>query len=711
MNKSQIIEKTISFYEKAFSVNDTGKDFLYSHRIRRSSIFDKFRLGYSDGSIIEALPKKGKIINDLQNLGILSKDRDFFHDCLTVPIIDQDNNTINIAGIDIKTMEEKFLFPDQCKLFNLPILNTYSEIYQTKNIMDLFSLETTGIYNVVAGEENIRIKGIKVTRIDTDINEMLKKDGEDGIRAFMSLQNGDDDKHSDSTETIKPANDGFIIQYGLRKYEIIGIEKIKHNLKATVKVSKAGKIHVDTINFYSSKARRQFQQEICGVFEELPHCIEQDLNKLLKLCEKHHSAGNENPAGFYRASISEHDEKEARKFGESENIIDEILEDYGKIGFVGKSEDPNKLLCYLAATSRLMGKCNVLSVITLSSSGAGKSKLQDSTLSLMPSEDVVKLTNLSGKALFYKERSSLKNKILALEECRATNREADYAIRTLISSGQLISEVTVRDISNGKMTTQQNVIDAGCTSVFFTSTNPEQNAETASRFFVIGINESSEQTREILDHQMHQFSLHGLADNAQSERIKNKHRTFQRLLQKLKVVNPFKISFADTRLQARRLFPQILNLINSVCFLRQMQKKIKKYNSIEYVEVDKKDVSIALDLAKHILSKSINELSLPSQDLLKEIDGYLEKRRTEIIRIHSDQSISKSNISFTRKELKRAIGWSNTRLHLYLKELQLHEYVILESGSRNTLQHYRLLYDADGRFTWLNNIPKMIKVE
>ena len=142
-----------------------------------------------------------------------------------------------------------------------------------------------------------------------------------------------------------------------------------------------------------------------------------------------------------------------------------------------------------------------------------------------------------------------------------------------------------------------------------------------------------------------------------------------------------------------------------------MQKEIKTHNKINYIEVEKQDIDIALKLAKNILGKSINELSIPAHDLLKQIDEYLEKQKKKLIKQNADIAISKSNITFTRKEIRLEIGWKNTRLHLYLKELINHEYVILESGKRNTLQNYKLMYDANGKFTWLNNIENMIKIE
>jgi predicted GTPase len=81
------------------------------------------------------------------------------------------------------------------------------------------------------------------------------------------------------------------------------------------------------------------------------------------------------------------------------NIFQSILNDYEALGIVG--EESNKLMCYLAATTRLMEK--PLNILVLSSSGAGKSTLQDKTLRLMPPEDVIRTSAISDKALFYQK--------------------------------------------------------------------------------------------------------------------------------------------------------------------------------------------------------------------------------------------------------------------------------------------------------------------
>lgn len=155
----------------------------------------------------------------------------------------------------------------------------------------------------------------------------------------------------------------------------------------------------------------------------------------------------------------------------SGDIFQSILEDYETLGIVG--EEHNRLMCYLAATSRLMD--NPLNILVLSSSGAGKSTLQDKTLKLMPPEHVIRASAITDKALFYMK--SMKNKLLALEE--AAGVKDTYAIRTLISEGYLAQET----VSGGQG--QSRYVEGGCCDIQ-TTTNPETNPETKSRFFILG---------------------------------------------------------------------------------------------------------------------------------------------------------------------------------------------------------------------------------
>ncbi len=374
--------------------------------------------------------------------------------------------------------------------------------------------------------------------------------------------------------------------------------------------------------------------------------------------------------------MTNEERKEAIDFGTGENLIRQILDDYEAVGLVG--ENHNKLLCYLASVSRKMPV--PLNILALSSSGAGKSTLQDKTLKFVPDEDVVRVSSLTDKALFYKDRFALKHKLLALEE--AAGMKDTYSIRTLISEGYL----SIARVS-GTETIEKQV--EGPVSCFQTTTNPEINAETKSRFWVIGIDESREQTRNILELQRYQQTLEGMIDRVRTEHVQNKHKNFQRLLKKCKVVNPYanELFYGDDRLQARRDQPKFLNLCNAVAFLRQMTKEFKFYQDdkieFEYIEVDREDIRIATELATEILGTSLDDLSIPARDLLAQLDSM------------TPENEKRTTYTFTRTEIMNFTGWTKTRLHIHLKELIDLELVVKESGKKNCLQHYKLLYQGE----------------
>ena len=150
------------------------------------------------------------------------------------------------------------------------------------------------------------------------------------------------------------------------------------------------------------------------------------------------------------------------------------------------------------------------------------------------------------------------------------------------------------------------------------------------------------------------------------------------MLQPYVVVNPYadKLFYDDDRLQARRDQPKFLNLCNAVAFLNQMKKQVKRYGDVEYIEVDCEDIRQAVDLASEALGVNLDELSIPARNLLEQLTNLGMKK-------------------FTRREVMERTGWTKTRLHIHLQELMDMELVILESGKKNTVQTYKLLYDGD----------------
>ena len=495
------------------------------------------------------------------------------------------------------------------------------------------------------------------------------------------------------------------VTYGMRKYRIMGLEKAARKLKATLRVEHAGKLHVDTLDFYSAKSRRILAMDLCRIFEETPETIEGDIEKLLRHCEQLPERLED--AAPVRAAVellTATERKEAETFGKSPNLFDDILADCQKRGLMG--EGNNVLLLYVAMTSRK--RDTPLSVLILSSSGSGKTALQDAVLAFCPPEDLVKLTALSGKALFYKERLSLKNKVLALEEGDGAE-EAMYAIRNLISAGELVSESTIKDLATGRLTTMENKVE-GPSSVCFTTTRPDVDPETKSRFWVTSIDESRDQTRKILSFQRQQHLSDGLITTPEIEAVLKKHRNFQRLLKPVAVKNPYaaQLSYGDDRLQGRRDQPKYLNLIKAIAFLRQMTKEVfyeqRNGSAVPYVNADLEDIALANRLAHAILGHSLDELSRPGGDLLRQLEELAKERlSTEGGSASGGKTTTEthtrklSDFSFSRRELREFTGWSNTRLHVHLRELVDFEYIVIETGRNGMPFRYRLAWEGQGK--------------
>ena len=739
----QLLERTLTCYER--NCGDESRNYLAQRGITDLAFLNRYNIGYGNGKLTEILPSEGGILEDLTILGILNdKGLERFNNCLVFPVYDLEGNLTTFYGRSIKPGDKRHLFlPNRgTGLWNISIIKSYSEIILVESILDGLSVAMAGFENVISCQgtnglsetdinqlqeygvnkiillfdgdepgrkavERLKEKmvgfnlDIKTLPDDHDPNSFLVEFGAEKLAEFIITEQPQPEEEPQqqpsspltASSKVQPTPDGFIMALGLRRYQIMGLDKGRRKLKASVRLEHGGKLHVDTLDFYSARARRTLAQDICRVFNESPETIEGDITKLMTACEQSPEPGEQQVDETPAVEVSAHDKKAAEVFGKSSDLIGTILADFDSCGLIG--EEANKLLGYLAMTSRKLDK--PLSLLILSSSGAGKSALQDAITGFCPPEDLVKITSLSGKALFYKDQQSLKNKVLAIEEGDGAD-DAAYAIRSLISSGVLISESTIKDLGTGRLTTMENRVE-GPTSVFFTTTNPDTDPETASRFFVTGIDESREQTRKILAMQRQQQTIDSASSNTLAEKIRNRHRNFQRLLQPLAVRNPFgdQLAYDDDRLQGRRDQPKYLQLIKAVAFLRQMQKEIIKQGQTIFVEVDLEDIRIANKLTNEVLGKSLDELSHPGRDLLLILDEMVEQQAEDLNDSAEDHEPSRTKLSFTRRDIREFSGWANARVHRYIKELVDLEYILVDSGRNGSAYRYRLAYEGQGK--------------
>jgi len=267
-----------------------------------------------------------------------------------------------------------------------------------------------------------------------------------------------------------------------------------------------------------------------------------------------------------------------------------------------------------------------------------------------------------------------------------------------------VIESTIKDLSTGRLTTMENRVE-GPSSVFLTTTDPDTDPETKSRFWVTSVDESREQTRKIIAFQRQRQTLEGVQGSLEVEAILKRHRNFQRLLKPLAVVNPFadQLTYADDRLQGRRDHQKYLNLIKAVAFLYQMQRDIRKGKrstgeNFDYIEVTRDDMKLANSLAHEILGHSLDELSRPSRMLLLEIEKMVQEWTGKNEKdVDADESARLNHTSFSRRQIRQYTGWSNYRVHTHLKELIEYEYISVETDRATSSHRYRLQYEGQGK--------------
>ena len=116
------------------------------------------------------------------------------------------------------------------------------------------------------------------------------------------------------------------------------------------------------------------------------------------------------------------------------------------------------------------------------------------------------------------------------------------------------------------------------------------------------------------------------------------------------------------------------------------------------IKADPDDIALANRLAHEILGHSLDELSRPGNDLLLhhrgDGDGATEEQQKRDNRqLDSGQRIFLS----VAGNIREFTGWTNTRLHIHLKELVDFEYIVIETGRNGMPFRYRLAWEGQGK--------------
>lgn len=488
-----------------------------------------------------------------------------------------------------------------------------------------------------------------------------------------------------------PLADEVVVSYGERRYRVRGLSKnlSYETLKINLHIAWGEAYYVDTFDLYSARARHLYIVNAAKDLAVREEIVKTDLGRLLLKLEALQQARIEAALKVEPTvpAMTDAEREQALELLRDPQLLDRILTDFDTCGLVG--ERTNKLVGFIAAVSRKLDR--PLAVLVQSSSAAGKSSLMDAVLAFMPEEERIKYSAMTGQSLFYMGETNLKHKILAIVEEEGASR-ASYALKLLQSEGELTIASTGKDPATGNLVTQEYHVE-GPVMILLTTTAIEIDEELLNRCLVLSVDESREQTHAIHRLQRERRTLVGLLNGKRKQHLLTQHRNAQRLLQPLKVLNPYAehLTFLSDKTRTRRDHEKYLTLIDTIALLHQYQRvrrtAAQDGETIEYIEATLADIEMANILAHEVLGRSLDELPPQTRRVL----ACVIERVDEQCRA---QQITRAVHRFSRREVREYTGLADTQLRVHLDRLVQLEYLLVHRGMRGQSFVYELLFDG-----------------
>jgi DNA primase len=746
-SKKVSLDEVADHWRKNLSESKEAQNYLKERGIFHPETLQRLKAGFSSGSLLSALSDGQK--ESLKTAGIIMESgREAFSGCVVFPLFDDTGRVASFYGRKISDSGKvKHLYPagPHKGLLNREAFKVYPErMILTESVIDAVSLMVLGIQNVTAcyGTNSFtddHLSALKEARtkevvIAFDSDDAGRQGAEklkgkllaegfsvrlvfpEGVKDWNSfltadLSGGFTRETFDALLSASPVTEPegkmrlrveekagrFVFSSGPVTYRITGVkEGFLSSLKVNVRAEKESSKLIDNVDLYSARSRSLFSYQLSKTLVVEPARVESDLVSILEWLE---ADRDRKLLGSDASAVPELTEQE-REAGLSlltdPDLFNRIEQDLSALGYVG--EKTNKLLVYLAASSRKMA--DPMSVIVISQSSAGKSFLVDTVKKCIPPEDLLSMTSLSDQALNYLPEESLLHKFLILGE--AVHSDAvDHQMREMLSGKELSRLVTVKDEKTGRMESRL-VRKKVIVSAVMSSTSHEINPENASRCFVVSSDETEEQTKAIHREQRKKYSLERYERKETFEpEIIRSHHAAQRLLVNRIIVNPFaeKLDFPASLMRSRRDHERFLDLIACVCFLRQYQKDEKVEGGKKFIECDLEDYRTAHDIMMKILPSTLTNFPKSAQMLYETIRTILrEKAKEEELLFHE--------VSVTQREIREKTGLSYDAVKWNIHRLVEYEYLKRSGGThRGQSGVYRMEKDEELKSLVLDGIP------
>jgi ABC-type dipeptide/oligopeptide/nickel transport system ATPase component len=384
------------------------------------------------------------------------------------------------------------------------------------------------------------------------------------------------------------------------------------------------------------------------------------------------------------------EQQQAIEFLQQNNLLKTTGEAIGWSGVIG--EEANRLIMYLVFTSRKTAR--PLHIISFGSSGAGKSHLQEKVAELIPEEDKIEITSVSGNAFYYYDKDELGHKLILIEDYDGV-LSALYPIRELQSKQKIQKTITVRDKSGNTKTLHLTV--HGPVSIGGCTTNEHIYEDNANRSFLIYVDESQAQDEKVMSYQRKLSA--GKIDITEQKKIQKLLQNVQRILHPVTVRNPYAEQLIIPRevFKPRRTNAHYIAFIEAISFYKQYQRRwisaatgailydpassdslpIAGEAEGAFIETTLEDITEANELMKAILLKKSDELGYASRNYLERLKAYLQQRDAD----PSPFGGSRKG-AFTNSEIRKKFREHPSKQKRIMIELQQYGYIKKTEGDK-----------------------------
>lgn len=433
--------------------------------------------------------------------------------------------------------------------------------------------------------------------------------------------------------------------------KIEGLDRMRVTIKLQLQESSRPPIR-HNIDLYNDTQLEKFIRKCAEKLEIGTSIISASLSELTEELEKYRLQKIKETEENLKPKIKQltlAEKEEAETFLKQKDLLNKTNELIGKSGVIG--EEVNRLLMYIIFTSRQREQ--PLHVISLGSSGTGKTHLQEKVGELIPEEERVSITTLSENAFYYFGKQELKHKVILIEDLDGAEN-ALYPLRELQTKKRIVKTIASKN-NKGETQTKYLVVEgpvcvAGCT------TKEQIYEDNANRSFLLYLDESQEQDNKIMGYQRQISS--GEINFYEQKEIQEFLQNTQRILQPIRVINPYanKLNLPQSVFKPRRTNNHYLQFIEAITFYYQYQRE-KKYNKEtgeEYIEVTIEDIENANTLLKEILLRKSDELTGSCRNYLELLKSYLKLKKKK---------------QFTALEIRKQLRLPKTSQWRYHKQL------------------------------------------